>query len=107
MPFKTSRGSRQGRPRRSRRRRGVGNSGSSTAHCASVRSIPSTYDGRPDFVSHPSWVYEIGSSPAPSREFDAHVFHLRISEERFEAFLASVSALLVAPERQFHTPAGA
>src|SRR5215218_129019 len=39
MPFKTSRGSRQGLPRRSSLRGGSGIRGSNTSHCSSVRSM--------------------------------------------------------------------
>jgi hypothetical protein len=49
MPFKTSRGSRYGRPRRSFRSRGFGRSGASTSHCLSVRSIR-------DHMPNPRWV---------------------------------------------------
>src|SRR5215211_5087535 len=39
MPFRTSRGSRQGLPRPSSLRGGSGISGSNTSHCSSVRSM--------------------------------------------------------------------
>ena len=63
MPFNTSRGSRHGRPRRSRRTRGFGKSGARMAHCASVRSMPSSTDGQYTLVSPCHFgICEIGSS---------------------------------------------
>ena len=52
IPFRTSRGSLQGRPRPSSRTLGLGRSGSMTAHCGSVRSI-STLDHNVDLLSIP------------------------------------------------------
>ena len=57
----TARGSVHGRPRPSGRRRGR-KVGSSTAHWASVRSMPSSTDGDPTDVSGRHRIYEIASS---------------------------------------------
>lgn len=48
MPLSTSRGSRHGRPRPSSRTTGLPSSGSSTSHCASVRSAINTLTNTPD-----------------------------------------------------------
>ena len=79
MPFKTSRGSRHGRPRRSRRTRGFGKSGARMAHCASVRSMPSSTTVDTHSVSPCHFgICEIGSSDFISRGLDA----ARRSEQR-------------------------
>src|SRR6476646_8876903 len=58
------------------------------------------------FVNH-----RITESPNPripnSREFDTDVLHLRVTRQRLQALLSSVSALLVPAERQLDAAAGA
>ena len=71
MPFSTSRGSRQGRPRRSRRTRGFGKSGARMAHCASVRSMPSSTTVRYTSVSPCRFGICGMSATTPHREVPA------------------------------------